>query len=242
VRLESTAESAAGTSTVIAGPGYSTAVHVPLVGEPNARNATAAFAAGVEALGVPPAVAAAGIAAVTVVPGRMESIEMGQPFAALVDFAHSPHAVRRALEVGRRLTRGRVIAVFGAVGMRDPDNRVRMAEASAELADLTVLTADDPRTESLASMLQTMAGAAASKGAVEGVNFWRVPDRREALRFAVGLARPGDLVMALGKGHEQSMALGVEEFPWDDRTALRAALAEHLGVAGPAMPFLPQGT
>lgn len=241
VRLESTVESAGGTSIVITGPGYSTPVRVPLIGEPNARNATAAFAAGVEGLGVAPPVAAAGIAAVTVVPGRMELIEMGQPFSALVDFAHSPHAVRRALEVGRRLTRGRLIAVFGAVGMRDRDNRVRMAEASAELADLTVFTADDPRTESLASMLQTMGEAAAAKGAVEGVTFWRVPDRRDALRFAISLARPGDMLMALGKGHEQSMALGIEEYPWDDRTALRAALAEHLGVAGPPMPFLPRG-
>ncbi|MEX2030791.1 MAG: UDP-N-acetylmuramoyl-L-alanyl-D-glutamate--2,6-diaminopimelate ligase [Anaerolineales bacterium] len=240
VRLESVVESAGGTSMVIAGPGEPTSVQVPLIGEPNARNATAAYAAGVAALGVAPQVAAAGIAAVRVVPGRMEPIEMGQPFGAVVDFAHSPHAVRRALEVGRRLTSGRVIAVFGAVGMRDPDNRVRMAEASAELADLTVFTADDPRTESIASMLHTMAGAAAGKGAVEGVNFWRIPDRREALRFAVGLARPGDLLMALGKGHEQSMALGVEEYPWDDRTALRAALAEHLGIPGPEMPFLPQ--
>jgi UDP-N-acetylmuramoyl-L-alanyl-D-glutamate--2,6-diaminopimelate ligase len=86
-----------------------------------------------------------------------------------------------------------------------------------------------------------MAEAASAKGAVEGVSFWRVPDRRDALRFAISLAHSGDLLMALGKGHEQSMALGVGEYPWDDRTALRAALAEHLGVAGPPMPFLPRG-
>ncbi len=115
-----------------------------------------------------------------------------------------------------------------------------MAEVSAELADLTVLTAEDPRTESLAGILAEMAAAMVRRGGVEGKTFWRVGDRREALRFAVSLAQPGDLVMACGKGHEQSMCFGESEYPWDDRTALRAALAERLGVEGPAMPYLPE--
>ena len=114
-----------------------------------------------------------------------------------------------------------------------------MAETSAQFADLTILTAEDPRTESLDGILAEMAAGAVSRGGVEGETFWRVPDRREAIRFALSLARPGDLVMACGKGHEQSMCFGEIEYPWDDRTAVRAALAEMLGIDGPEMPYLP---
>ncbi|HEX9681140.1 MAG TPA: UDP-N-acetylmuramoyl-L-alanyl-D-glutamate--2,6-diaminopimelate ligase [Anaerolineales bacterium] len=239
VRLSEVNTSLDGASMRLTGKAYAIPVRTRLIGLHNARNCAAAFAAAVEALGVPPETAAAGIAGVESIPGRMEVIDVGQPFGAVVDFAHSPNAVRRALEVGRQLTRGRLIALFGAVALRDRENRRLMAEAGAELADRIVFTADDPRTESLAEILRVMAEAAASRGAKEGETFWRVPDRATALRFAVGLARPGDLVMALGKGHEQSMAIGEYEYPWDDRTALRAALAESLGVPGPAMPFLP---
>jgi UDP-N-acetylmuramoyl-L-alanyl-D-glutamate--2,6-diaminopimelate ligase len=169
----------------------------------------------------------------------MDFIDLGQEFLALVDFAHTPNALRRSLQVARRLTNGRIIAVFGAAGLRDRVKRQMMAAASLELADLTILTAEDPRTEPLESILAEMAAGAAAKGGSEGLNFWRVPDRGEALRFAVSLARPGDLVIALGKGHEQSMCFGEIEYPWDDRVALRAALAERKGIPGPEMPYLP---
>ena len=153
---------------------------------------------------------------------------------------------------------GRVIAVFGSAGLRDVRKRWLMAEVSAELADITILTAEDPRTESLDAILEVMAEGARSKGAVEeGANpksqlpkskiqsqkpkiFYRIPDRAEAIRLAVALARPGDLVIACGKGHEQSMCFGAVEYPWDDRTAMRAALAELLGKPGPEMPKLPE--
>jgi len=136
--------------------------------------------------------------------------------------------------------RGRVIAVFGSAGLRDKEKRRMMAETSAELADLTVLTAEDPRTESLDGILDEMAAGAKSKGGREGETFWRIPDRGEAIKFALlKMARPGDIVLACGKGHEQSMCFGVTEYLWDDRTAMRAALAEYLGVAGPRMPYLP---
>jgi UDP-N-acetylmuramoyl-L-alanyl-D-glutamate--2,6-diaminopimelate ligase len=132
-----------------------------------------------------------------------------------------------------------LIAVFGSAGLRDREKRRLMAEAAAELADYSILTAEDPRSESLAAILEEMGAGARSRGGVEGASYWRVPDRREALRFAVRLAGPGDLVMALGKGHEQSMCFGETEYPWDDRTALSAAIAERLGVRGPEMPVLP---
>ena len=133
----------------------------------------------------------------------------------------------------------RVIAVFGSAGLRDQVKRRMMAETSAELADLTVLTAEDPRTESLDGILEEMAAGARSKGEREGETFWRIPDRGEAIRFALRLARPGDIVLYCGKGHEQSMCFGAREHLWDDRTAMRAAVSELLGVNGPQMPYLP---
>jgi UDP-N-acetylmuramoyl-L-alanyl-D-glutamate--2,6-diaminopimelate ligase len=114
-----------------------------------------------------------------------------------------------------------------------------MAEISAAMADLTVLTAEDPRSESLEGILAEMAAAAVSRGGEENQTFWRVPDRGGAIRFALELAEPGDLVIACGKGHEQSMCFGEVEYPWDDRTAMEAALSELLGVKGPQMPYLP---
>jgi len=122
---------------------------------------------------------------------------------------------------------GRIIAVFGSAGLRDREKRRMMAETSAELADLTVLTGEDPRTESLDAILEEMADGARSRGGRDGETFWRVPDRGEAIRFALGLARPGDIILSCGKGHEQSMCYGKTEYSWDDRTAMRAALADR---------------
>jgi UDP-N-acetylmuramoyl-L-alanyl-D-glutamate--2,6-diaminopimelate ligase len=139
------------------------------------------------------------------------------------------------------MSAGRVIAIFGAAGLRDREKRRKMAEVSTRFADLTILTAEDPRTESLDAILAEMAAGAAGQGGQEGSTFWRIPDRGEAIRFAVAQARPGDLVIACGKGHEQSMCFGETEYAWDDRTAMRAALGELLGVEAPAMPSLPTG-
>ncbi len=233
------------------GPGLAFHVQSRLVGLYNVSNCLAAVGATVSALGIPVEAAQAGIAAMQGVPGRMERIDLGQNFIAIVDFAHTPNALRRALETVREITRhltgkrsdlsapGRVMAVFGSAGLRDRQKRRMMAEVSAELADISILTAEDPRTESLDEILAEMARGAEAKGGIEGETFWRIPDRGAAIRFAVGLARLGDLVIACGKGHEQSMCFGEEEFPWDDRTAMRAALAERLALKGPGMPELP---
>ena len=210
-----------------------------LVGAFNVSNCLAALTAAVYGLDIDPEVAARGIASLEGIPGRMERIDLGQNFTAIVDFAHTPNALKSALEAARTMTTGRVICVFGSAGLRDKEKRRMMAETSAELADLTVLTAEDPRTESLEGILEEMAAGARSRGGTEGETFWRIPDRGEAIRFALKSARPGDIVMACGKGHEQSMCFGQTEYLWDDRTAMRAALAEYLGVDGQKMPYLP---
>lgn len=201
-----------------------------MVGRFNAYNILAAIAtaralkiqwdaAGIEAIH-------AGVEAVESIPGRMERIDEGQDFTAIVDFAHTPDALDKALQAGRGMLEPdkKLIAVFGSAGLRDREKRRLMAEVAARLADVTILTAEDPRTELLDEILQVMAAACELQGGVEGETFIRVPDRGEALYRACQMAGPGDVVMACGKGHEQSMCFGTTEYPWDDREALRAAL------------------
>lgn len=205
----------------------------------NVSNCLAAFAVAVSGLGIDANVAARGIKSLEGVPGRMEVIDLGQAFTAIVDFAHTPNALKVAIETAREMTKGKVIAVFGSAGLRDREKRRMMADVSVRLADYSILTAEDPRTESLDDILAEMAEAATTAGGVEGGNFFRVPDRGDAIRKGLALAKSGDLVMACGKGHEQSMCFGTVEYAWDDRIAMRAALAELMEQRGPGMPMLP---
>jgi len=224
--------------------GLRVVISTRLPGIYNVSNCLAAFGTVVLGLGVPAEAAKRGIASLGGVPGRMERIELGQDFTAIVDFAHTPNALKSALQAAKTLLRpshrrARIIAVFGSAGLRDKGKRRLMAETAAEMADLAILTAEDPRTESLESILAEMAAGAAAKGGREGETFWRIPDRGNAIRFAAQMAREGDIVIACGKGHEQSMCFGVTEHAWDDRTAMRAALSELLGLPGAEMPYLP---
>ncbi|MCD4754042.1 MAG: UDP-N-acetylmuramoyl-L-alanyl-D-glutamate--2,6-diaminopimelate ligase [Anaerolineaceae bacterium] len=212
-----------------------------LIGNFNISNILAAYTAAVAGLGISPTVAAKGIAAMAGVPGRMERINMGQEFLAVVDFAHTPNGLKVALETLKEIVPkdGRIWAVFGSAGLRDREKRAMMAEVSAQFSDITILTAEDPRAESLDDILSVMSNAAKSKGAIQGQNLWSIPDRGKAIQFAVRNADKADIVCAFGKGHEQSMCFGTTEHAWDDRTAMRAALAKHLGVDGPELPCLP---
>ncbi len=239
IRPEQVEHTLEGTRFIVEGRDVRFPVTCRILGDFNISNCLAAVSATVFSMGIPVAAAQAGITAVKHVPGRMELIDLGQDFIAIVDFAHTPNALLNALQSARQLTHSRVIAVFGAAGLRDREKRRMMAETSLELADLTILTAEDPRTEQLTDILDEMAAGARRKGGVDGQTFWKVPDRGEAIRFAVSLAHPGDLVIACGKGHEQSMCFGEIEYPWDDRTAMRAAISDHLGIPGPKMPYLP---
>jgi UDP-N-acetylmuramoyl-L-alanyl-D-glutamate--2,6-diaminopimelate ligase len=227
------------------GRDFTLPVKTHLIGEYNVSNCLAAIAVGTRVMNLPLEAIKQGIANLPGVPGRMERIEINrvnfdlQDFISFVDFAHTPNALRRTLEAARQITDGRVIAVFGSAGLRDRAKRRMMAEVSTRLADISIMTAEDPRTESLEFILSEMAAGAQAQGGIEQQTYWCIADRREAIRFAVSLARRGDLIIVCGKGHEQSMCFGEIEYPWDDRMALRAALAERYGLSGPEMPYLP---
>jgi UDP-N-acetylmuramoyl-L-alanyl-D-glutamate--2,6-diaminopimelate ligase len=158
------------------------------------------------------------------VPGRLQPVEEGQPFAVLVDYAHKPGALESVLHAVRDLTRGRVIVVFGAGGDRDRLKRPIMGEIAGRLADEVVVTSDNPRSEDPDAIIaEIVAGVGRDDVRVQ-------PDRRAAIELAVGLARDGDVVLVAGKGHEQGQELaGGEKIPFDDvavaREALRARVA-----------------
>ena len=207
----------------------------PLAGEFNVYNSLAAITAAL-AVGAGADAIVEGLEQLEPIDGRMERVDYGQPFTVIVDFAHTPNALIHAIEAARDMTDGRVITVFGSAGKRDVRKRSQMAQISAQYADRTVLTAEDPRTDSLSDILQTMADSSRQAGGAEGKTFWRVPDRGEAIYFGLSLAEPGDLVLVCGKGHEQSMCFGTIEYPWDDRSATIKAL-EAL-IEGTPMPDL----
>ncbi len=219
-------------------PNGCVAVETSLVGAYNVPNVLAAASVGV-GLGVPLEAIAEGVASVKGVPGRMERIDEGQSFLAIVDFAHTPNALRRALGAARDMIDdgGRVIVVFGSAGLRDREKRRLMGRVAGELADVVVVTAEDPRTESLDAIMAESAQAARAKGKRPGEDLFLLADRGEAMLRACEIARPGDVVIACGKGHEQSMCFGTTEYPWDDRTAMRLALKgqalDTLPTAGP---------
>ena len=209
----------------------------PLLGQFNLYNALAAVETCIH-LPLMTAVVAEGLEQVQTIPGRLERIDAGQSYMALVDFAHTPNALQNVLETCKAMLRGnaRLIAVFGSAGLRDREKRSLMAEIGVQIADYSILTAEDPRTESLDDILETMAMAAVAAGGVEGETFTRIPDRGMALLHACQMARAGDIVVVCGKGHEQSMCFGTIEYEWDDRAALRAA------IKGEAMRGLPTST
>jgi len=195
-----------------------------LRGRFNVENALAAIA-GARLLGIDDEAVLAGIRHVGGVPGRFEPVEEGQPFAVLVDYAHTPQALASILREARALTEGRVICVFGCGGDRDRAKRPLMGEAASTLADLAVVTSDNPRSEDpLAIIGEVLAGARA------GVEV--EPDRALAIRRGLELAAPGDVVVIAGKGHEQGQETAGQIVPFDDREVARDALRSlHAGAS-----------
>jgi UDP-N-acetylmuramoyl-L-alanyl-D-glutamate--2,6-diaminopimelate ligase len=205
--------------TVVDPAGVHHRVGILLPGHYNVANALVALAI-LDSVGVSPEQAAPGLLQ-TRVPGRLEQIDRGQDFLALVDYAHKPEALRAVLTT--LLGRGRRLAVvFGAGGDRDPGKRAAMGEIAAELADLVVVTDDNPRSEDPAAIRrEILAGALAGAGTAQVVE---IGDRREAIRHAVAWAGRGDVVVIAGKGHETGQSAGGEVRPFDDRVELAKAL------------------
>ena len=203
-------------------------VRISLPGHFNVANALAAFAAATE-LGVDPETAAGALAEATPPPGRLEPIDEGQPFAVLVDYAHTPDSLDNVLRAARRLTEGRVISVFGAGGDRDRGKRPLMGRAGAELSDLAIVTSDNPRSEDPEAIVaEVLAGTGGGEGVVAE------PDRRAAIALAFSRAEPGDTVVIAGKGHEQGQEFeGGRKVPFDDREVAREEL-RRLARAEPA--------
>ena len=206
-------------------------VDTALIGEYNVSNCLAAVAVARSGLDIGIETIQSGISTMPSIPGRMEYIDVGQEFDAVVDFAHTPNSLRELLRAVKEIISGRVIVVFGSAGLRDTAKRSLMGSVAAELADVTVITAEDPRTESPLDIMAEIAAGCVKVGGIEGETFWRMTDRAEAIKFAVDLAGPGDIVLACGKAHEQSMCFGAVEYPWDDRVTMRAAVAERMGTA-----------
>ncbi len=206
---------------------------VPMAGRFNVSNALAAAAVAL-GHGIALNQVCEAMARFTGVPGRMITVGDGHPFTVIVDYAHTGHAFRKLLNVLRPLTTGRVIAVFGSAGERAPERRAGMGEVAAELTDFAVLTNEDPRFEDPDRIIADIAGVLAGAGRREGHDFIRVPDRRGAIRAAFDRARPGDLVVLAGKGHEQSIIAGDHKLPWDEQRVAEEELG--LRAAGGGRP------
>lgn len=215
--------SADGSQFTVHGPaGLTVAGVVPLPGEFNVANALAAIAAAAEA-GLDPQAVADGMARSGGVPGRLERIDTDRDLTVVVDYAHKPDAVDAVLRTLRPLTRGRLVVVIGAGGDRDRGKRPVMGAIAAELADVVIVTDDNPRSEDPASIrAEVIAGA---HGADAGAEVVEIGDRRDAIAEALSRATEGDVVLVAGKGHETGQDVGGVLHPFDDRAVVREILA-----------------
>lgn len=197
------------------------AVTVPIGGRFNVENSLAAATTAAE-LGIDPSVIAASLAGAAPVPGRFEAVHAGQDFAVVVDYAHTPDGLRRALEAARDTAAGhRVIVVFGCGGDRDQEKRPQMGSVAASLADVVVVTSDNPRSEDPGSIVASVLGGVPPEYRHRAMS---EPDRRRAIELALGQAGPGDVVVVAGKGHETTQTIGTTALPFDDRAVVRELL------------------
>ncbi|MEU0473860.1 UDP-N-acetylmuramoyl-L-alanyl-D-glutamate--2,6-diaminopimelate ligase [Streptomyces olivaceus] len=211
------------TFTVLGPKGERIAAKSPLAGPFNVANTLAAIVS-LAAAGLDPQTAADGVAAVPGVPGRLERVDEGQPFFAVVDYAHKTDAVESVLRALRKVTEGKLHAVLGCGGDRDTTKREPMGAAVARFADTAVLTSDNPRSEDPLAILAVMLQGAASVPAHERGEVQVFEDRAAAIAAAVARAEPGDTVVVAGKGHEQGQDIAGVVRPFDDREVLREAI------------------
>ncbi len=174
-------------------------------------------------LGIDDEAIAAGVWELEGVPGRFEAVDEGQPFTVLVDYAHTPDSLQNVLQAARQLTKARLVCVFGCGGDRDRTKRPLMGKIASELADVVIVTSDNPRSEEPGAIIAEILAGAAPDVEVE-------PDRRAAIAQAVELAAAGDVVVIAGKGHEQGQEIKGRKIPFDDREIARESL-RRLGAA-----------
>jgi UDP-N-acetylmuramoyl-L-alanyl-D-glutamate--2,6-diaminopimelate ligase len=205
-------------------PAGSVALRSPLVGRHNVHNILAAVGVGL-ALGVPLEASVSGVAALETVPGRFEQVDAGQPFTVVVDYAHTEDALYRLLTTAQTVRTGRIITVFGCGGDRDRSKRPKMGRVAARYSDVVVVTSDNPRTEDPDAIIrEILPGVEAGLRETGHGRYLVHADRRAAIAEAVRLARPGDLVLIAGKGHEDYQIIGREKHPFDDRVVAREAI------------------
>lgn len=216
-----------GSTARLSGPdGQDLPVEVPLPGAFNLANAVAVVAT-LAAAGYDPVEVARGVAACPGVPGRMEQVDAGQEFAAIVDYAHKPDALDAVLGSLRPSVTGRLLLVVGAGGDRDPGKRPMMGDVAARWCDVVVVTDDNPRTEDAATIRSAVLDGARRSGSE--ADLVEMADRREAIQTAVSMARAGDVLVVAGKGHERGQEVHGVVHPFDDRDVLRQALAVRDG-------------
>ncbi|MGB3328487.1 MAG: UDP-N-acetylmuramoyl-L-alanyl-D-glutamate--2,6-diaminopimelate ligase [Thermomicrobiales bacterium] len=202
-------------------------VDLPMIGRFNVANALLA-ASLAHALGIDATTIAEALGKPLAVPGRLHQLDQGQPFAVVVDYAHTPESLRKILLLLReRYPDHRVLVVTGSAGQRDEGKRPLQGAVCAELADVSIFTNEDPRLEDAEKIIQDIADGARRVGAIEGERFHCITDRREAIAKAFDLANPGDCVLLAGKGHETSIIIGTEHVPWDEAAVASALLAER---------------
>ena len=202
------------------------AVTLPMLGAYNIANALCATGLALT-LGVDLDTIVSSLASAPDVPGRMERVDCGQPFAVIVDYAHTPESLTKVLTLLRSLNPdGRVIVACGSAGERDVAKRPMQGAVCTELADYSIFTTEDPRMEDPDEIIAQIGEGARRRGAREGSDYARITERMEAVRAAVGRAQPGDVVLLAGKGHERSIIWGLDKRPWDEPAAARQALAE----------------
>jgi UDP-N-acetylmuramoyl-L-alanyl-D-glutamate--2,6-diaminopimelate ligase len=207
-------------------PSGAAILELQLVGRFNVHNALAVVTLG-EAVGLDPAAVREGLAAVPLVPGRMERIELGQPFGVIVDFAHSPAALQTVLDLLAPLAASRgggLIAVFGSAGERDTAKRPTMGRIAGERARIVVVTDEDPRGEDRDAILDAIARGAEAAGKRRDHDLLVIADRRAAIEAAIERARPGDIVLLAGKGHERAILGPDGPTPWNEREEAEGAL------------------
>jgi UDP-N-acetylmuramoyl-L-alanyl-D-glutamate--2,6-diaminopimelate ligase len=213
--------------TVVGPDGATTAVASPLRGSFHVLNCTAAFAAARE-LGVAVEAAQQGIAAAPPVPGRLETVDVNENLRVVVDYAHSPDSMEKALAEVRRLSPGRVVVVFGCTGDRDVEKRPVMGELAMRYGDYVVLTTDDPYYEDAAAIARDVEAGIIAAGGSAPADYRVVLDRAEAVRFALSSADENipTVVAILGKGHEEAQKVKGRDVPYNDRRTVEAAVAE----------------